>query len=1143
MSVQTSPSVPKPLVGRFEGVDRRTAFGWAIATHALARKLTVELIDGTAVVAEGVADRIHNDLRSKGIGDGRFGFAITLPPALADGKAHPLRARLAGTGVWLQGVHAFAERIAPKGAIEGVSAGIMFGWIASMPVAGAQSRLSIRIDGAEVGLVAAEYPRRDIERAEVGEAVGFRFDLTPFLSKSLEHTVHVIDAVSGEELQGSPLVLSSRSGWGCIDALHGVEVGGWAVLADPVQARAQVEVLVDGEIIGVTEARVPRPDLRAIGIAVNRCGFRLSLPPRYYDGKEHVLSARIAGTDGLLRGSDRPFRIELASNIDVFSPDRVAGWIANVYAPKSPVRMDVWLDGGLVGTYCADLPREDVAAELKLIGKTTATGFEIALPAPGKPGQVRRLRLCPPGRTESLTGRDLLLFSRSELIHQAECMAADVRGRIAADTGRDGPGQELLHFLVRPLVAKLRQGYTEGRALFCEVPETPHAALLSSHDGVVDVIVPVYRGFEQTIACIESVLRARQETPMELVVINDASTDSKLSEALRRLAAKEGFTLIENPNNLGFVATVNRGMRLHAGRDVVLLNSDTLVAPGWLAKLRQSAYAEANIGTVTPLSNRATILSLPRMLADNDLPAGLEVADMDALCAQANPGVRVDIPTAVGFCMYIKRDVLRETGMFDEKLWEKGYAEENDFCMRASALGWRHVAACDVFVQHHGAVSFAGDKDSLVRQNLAKLHTLYPDYSERVEQFIDADPLWLARAGVNIALMRQRAPRYMLQVLHGWGGGIEIAVNDLCQGLAHEGETGLILRSGAKGGMELALPGGELQIAYPRGVPIANVAVDLRSLGVWHVHIHQTVGLPPEIWQIPKMLGVAYDFTLHDYFTVCPRVNLIDQSGAFCVQPELAACERCMSAPSLDRDTRSLFSQLGGTVAAWRKFHLDKLKKARLVFAPSEDTAGRFGRYANLKQLQRKPHPEAYFEFSLRQRPSQGPLRVAVIGAIGPHKGHKLLLDSARYAKNSGLPVEFVIVGYTCDDRAYQDLDNVEILGAYEPHELPGLLADSGCTVALFLSIWPETFSYTLSEAWRSGLYPVATGVGAQAERIEKEGIGKLLGEHPRPEEVLQACLQAGQGARIKKRKMGGPAFDRVLSAYYGIAAPQVEAG
>lgn len=1138
MNTPAPISVENPILGCFEGVEYGVAFGWVVASKGFKGKLRVELVHDNIVVASGAAIRVHARLVMQGVGDGRYGFTISIPPALADGRAHTLRARVANSDVWLQGVHDFLQNPDLRSAVEGVSAGVVFGWLAIASSSENSPQLAISVNGAQVGEVATRFARPDISPVGLpAEARGFVFDLSSFLSKRIKHNIQIVEIATGKALPGSPLVLTPRSGWGCVDELQGVEVSGWVALAYPVIRPARVEVLIDGESIGTATADWPRPDLGAIGIQNYRCGFRISVPPHFYDGLEHLIDVSVEGFDVVFRGCDRPFRIALDSSIDICETGRVAGWITNRHSPKSPVRMDAWVDGKLNGTYSADLPRPDVSAALGLPPQAVGTGFDFSLPRALRPGQVRRLKLCPPGRCEALTGQVLLVIDRAELIRHAEQLAADLRGGLGKSGHRDA--LEALRFIMPQWLGMLRQGYTQGRALHCRITEEPHAALLAEQAPGVDVIVPVYKGREETLACLASVLRARSGANMALIVINDASPDAQLTEALRLLAQAEGFTLLENETNIGFVGSVNRGMRLHSARDVVLLNSDTLVPPGWLERLKKTAYAEANIGTVTPLSNRATILSLPQTLFDNNLPAGLGVDEMDALCREVNAGVRVDIPTAVGFCMYIRREVLRTTGLFDEARWGKGYGEENDFCVQASALGWRHVAACDVFVQHHGAVSFAGDSTARIKENLGKLYALYPDYPERVQAFIRADPLREPRARVNLRLLQRAAPRFVLHVVHGWGGGTEIAVRDLCECLAMGGEAALILRASTDGSMLLAQPAGGLPVGYAAGAPIAAVIRDLRTLDVWHVHIHHTVGFPKEVWEIATALKITFDFTLHDYFSVCPRVNFINSSGVFCGQPDAQTCTNCLSAGPLVAETHTLYQELGGTIAAWRKFHLAKLKKARVIFAPSKDAAQRISQYAGLSQLRYKPHPAPDIEFRPRSRPRVKKLCVAVIGAIGLHKGHRLLLETANYAQQKKLAIEFVIVGYTCDDGAYAVLNNVKILGAYSPTQLPGLLANAGCTVALFLSIWPETFSYTLSEAWRGGLYPVVTDLGAQAERVKRAKVGVVINPESNPEDVVDACEQAAAGAR-GKRNITGAAYTRFLSAYYGLKPPPV---
>lgn len=272
----------------------------------------------------------------------------------------------------------------------------------------------------------------------------------------------------------------------------------------------------------------------------------------------------------------------------------------------------------------------------------------------------------------------------------------------------------------------------------------------------IDVVVPVYRGEAETRACLESVLAAPLRTPHDVVVIDDASPEPAISAWLRALAAQGRITLIAHAANRGFVGSVNEGMALHPERDVVLLNSDTEVAAGWLDRLAAHARGDATIGTATPFSTNATILSYPRPLEPNALPPGETTASLDAAFATANAGQNVDVPTAVGFCMFIARRCLDRVGAFDEARYGAGYGEEVDFCMRAARAGFRNVAAGDVFVRHVGEVSFGNTGVARRQKAQAMVDALYPEFQVKLREFLAADPLRELRSRANLARLARR---------------------------------------------------------------------------------------------------------------------------------------------------------------------------------------------------------------------------------------------------------------------------------------------------------------------------------------------------------------------------------------------------
>src|SRR6218665_1791993 len=154
----------------------------------------------------------------------------------------------------------------------------------------------------------------------------------------------------------------------------------------------------------------------------------------------------------------------------------------------------------------------------------------------------------------------------------------------------------------------------------------------------MNVVIPVYRGLAQTQRCIESVLAARCDAPHDVVVIDDASPEPEITAWLGKVERSGRIHLVVHPANQGFVASVNEGMRMDEDRDVVLLNSDTEVADGWLDRLAACAKREARVGTVTPFSTNATICSYPRFCVPNALPEGETTASLDRHFAALHAG-------------------------------------------------------------------------------------------------------------------------------------------------------------------------------------------------------------------------------------------------------------------------------------------------------------------------------------------------------------------------------------------------------------------------------------------------------------------------------------------------------------------------
>ena len=250
------------------------------------------------------------------------------------------------------------------------------------------------------------------------------------------------------------------------------------------------------------------------------------------------------------------------------------------------------------------------------------------------------------------------------------------------------------------------------------------------------LVIPVFNAVEPLRRCLAAV-RASVGADTSVVVIDDASTDPAVAGVLEELAA--GWQVIRQSENRGFVATANHGMRATGNRDVVLLNSDTIPAGDWLRRLAACADSDPSIASITPFTNNGEIASLPEFCRAAPVPDDPEA--WAEACRRAGPPQYPDIPTAVGFCMYMRRTCIESIGGFDENAFGRGYGEENDWCMRATARGWRHVLCDDAFVAHQGGASFEplglGPGEAAMRVLLER----HPGYLELVQDFIRRDPL------------------------------------------------------------------------------------------------------------------------------------------------------------------------------------------------------------------------------------------------------------------------------------------------------------------------------------------------------------------------------------------------------------------
>ena len=681
------------------------------------------------------------------------------------------------------------------------------------------------------------------------------------------------------------------------------------------------------------------------------------------------------------------------------------------------------------------------------------------------------------------------------------------------------------------------------------------------------VLVPAYRGVDDVRRCLDSVLRhAPDGPPFELLVIDDASPEPELVEHLEGLAAGDTPVPVQmrrNQRNRGFVATVNAGMAAVAG-DVVILNADTVVTAGWLERLAGAGSGD-DVATVTPLTNFGSICTLPRMIIgafelDSEKP---DVDGCGAFVARHSLGLRPEVITGVGFCMYVTRRALELCGDFDEAAFGQGYGEEVDFCLRASRVGLRHLVEDSTFVYHRGGGSFGPERAERMAAASAVLHSRYRFFRDANARERSMNPLSVPFAALELGLDERRTDRpHVLHLLHsspGEIGGTEMHLRALLDALRPEFdfsilypvESGFVLRSHwTTGGRlverEILLPGGPRRATTAHDDVAAEAlrtALDLYRFDA--VHVQNLIGhsLAP--------LAVLADFpgpvlcSVRDLYLACPNHSLLYRNQQPCGIPEdLDLCARCLP------ETRDLPVEFLGEFRATVADHLDAVD--HWVFA-SQSAADYFLRVYEpaTEHIDVIPHG-AIIDLDRPQpeldpgRIFDEPLRLAFVGRGWAKKG--LALVNALADAFASTPVEVHHFGELKDPPSPE----LHTHGTYDHQLLPELLHRAGIQVVLLPGPYAETFGHVMTEALVAGLPVVGAGYGALGERIRELGAGWTI-DPMVPEqfhdlvERLDACrgevLRATRAARAAPVLTLRENADRYATLYRSQTAEPVLAG
>jgi GT2 family glycosyltransferase len=900
----------------------------------------------------------------------------------------------------------------------------------------------------------------------------------------------------GFELPGSPIYVGPGEYDGRIAIENGF-VSGWVTERQPSSDLPLIRVVdQSGRVV---HEELAAYDVETVDKHFRPARFGFSVPNDCYGAPELALRASIDGREFAAA------HCALRTNgyLDGVWPDRCVGWLMSPDLPSKRFEVEVLRDGRVIGRGTCNVPRSDLREHFP---SAWEVGFDIPLlETDNKVTETSTLSIRLAGTERELFDGPFIVGRRAAFISGTRRVARLVH---SADIELDLAQRAALQAALVQYNSGLRSGSD-----YIWLPFKDDAANEEGFAPVsqprLNIIIPIYKGVEVTRACIESVLTHRDPERDVVVLVNDRSPEADMEPMLFEYVGAKNLHLLNNPENLGFVKSVNRALNFCLAGDVVLLNSDTRVFAGGLDELYNVAHSSNDVGTVTAMSNNATIFSYPHSLLASSELADISWDELAAAALQQNAGRAFEVPTGHGFCMLVKRKVLNRVPSLDEQ-FGRGYGEENAFCLKAEDLGFRHVAAAGVLVEHRESVSF-GDAIRIeqLKANLPVLERMYPEYTGTIIEFQKRDDLRRARWGLDGVRLRRFSnanggqQAFALVIANSLGGGTKKALDDLETAVGY-GTKAVLRLSADSSGMTLECKNLMLRAFFLHNETDALLEL-LDAAQVDLVVVHQLLGFSASTINILKdyirtRRSIVY---LHDFYAICPRVTMIDAVGQFCRVGSDDRCSRCVKLGGVHEA-----SQTGELhPAEHRALMSEFLAAADKVIAPSLDTVSYINHVIPGLHVKAVPHLDIgqALPQAIRSGKNGSYDDIIVLGAIGPHKGSGQLLKLAQQAWLSHPEMRFHVVGYTDIDEALEAIGNVTITGPYKPQELGSLIDATGGRIALFLHNWPETFSYTLSEAVGLGLYPVAPDIGAPAERIRATGFGAIFSFPISPEAVLEA--------------------------------------
>ncbi|MBO6158400.1 MAG: glycosyltransferase, partial [Firmicutes bacterium] len=513
---------------------------------------------------------------------------------------------------------------------------------------------------------------------------------------------------------------------------------------------------------------------------------------------------------------------------------------------------------------------------------------------------------------------------------------------------------------------------------------------------------------------------------------------------------------------------------------------------------------DEKVASATPYTNSGTICSFPRFGLDNDVFNSLPVDTIDQAFRKIKP-VYTPMPTGVGFCMALSRKAMDAIGFLDDITFEKGYGEENDWCQRAIKAGFTNVMVENLYVFHnHGGSFSSAEKQRLGKINSLKLREKHPAYEADVAAYCSTDALFDLRGYLSIEVARNLARDPWLVFNHRLGGGADVFVRQQIRERLKNGQgiyevgydytEGAYLLTAYFGSLKPVLRFETWQELEDYLVHLDLSEICVSEL-VTYPRLYDTL---ERIRQIAKSHQARLSMMMHDYFAICPVINLLSIEGRYCHTPEGAVCDNC-----LRNNPRKNYADYG-SMAEWRRnwgAFLAACDEIRCFSNSTKDILT--GVYGTDLKIRVEGHQVDYMPAFVKTHKTTHEYRIGVVGTMAYHKGQAVVQKVINYIDENHIDMKIVHIG--ASEEPIEGKCFIQH-GKYSPQELPRLLMQYDVDLIWIPSIVPETFSFSTSEAISLKMPLAVFDYGAPPERVRAYEKGMVLPSEE-AEDIVKAFL------------------------------------